>query len=288
MRLKSSKEGDAMLYREFCLKDYFPKLPEREKKATLTVYMRERVYGTTMEKKRPCVLICPGGAYSYHCEREAEPVALRLIGAGINAAVCRYGTSEAGAEWPDQLAEVSAALTFLRRHAEEWGCDSQKIVVLGFSAGGHVAASLGVYWNDPQIEQLLGIEHGENRPNAMALSYAVISGGEYTHEDSMHNLLGSKYSPEMLDKVSLASHVSAETPRAFIWHTKADAVVPYQNSELMAAALRENGIPCELLLFEKGVHGLGLADETTAARDEHIEPEATVWFTRFLKWVNEL
>jgi len=277
-----------MLYREFCLKDYFPKLPEREKKATLTVYMRERVYGTTMEKKRPCVLICPGGAYSYHCEREAEPVALRLIGAGINAAVCRYGTSEAGAEWPDQLAEVSAALTFLRRHAEEWGCDSQKIVVLGFSAGGHVAASLGVYWNDPQIEQLLGIEHGENRPNAMALSYAVISGGEYTHEDSMHNLLGSKYSPEMLDKVSLASHVSAETPRAFIWHTKADAVVPYQNSELMAAALRENGIPCELLLFEKGVHGLGLADETTAARDEHIEPEATVWFTRFLKWVNEL
>jgi acetyl esterase/lipase len=91
-----------------------------------------------MEKKRPCVLICPGGAYSYHCEREAEPVALRLIGAGINAAVCRYGTASDGAEWPDQLAEVSAALTFLRRHAEEWGCDPQKIVVMGFSAGGHL------------------------------------------------------------------------------------------------------------------------------------------------------
>lgn len=277
-----------MLYQEFCLKDYFPRLSDREKKATLTVYMRERVYGTSMEKKRPCVLICPGGAYSYHCEREAEPVALRLIGAGINAAVCRYGTASDGAEWPDQLAEVSAALTFLRRHAEEWGCDPQKIVVLGFSAGGHVAASLGVYWNDPQIEQLLGIEHGENMPNAMALSYPVISSGKYTHEDSMHNLLGTKFSPEMLDKVSLANHVSADTPQAFIWHTKADAVVPYQNSELMAAALRENNIPCELHLFDKGVHGLGLADETTAGRQDHIEPSAAVWFGRFLEWINRL
>jgi len=277
-----------MLYQELCLKDYFPRLSEREKKATLTIYMRERVYGTTMEKKRPCVLICPGGAYSYHCEREAEPVALRLIGAGINAAVCRYGTSQDGAEWPDQLAEVSAALTILRRNAEEWGCDPQKIIVLGFSAGGHVAASLGVYWNDPQIEQLLGIEHGENKPNAIALSYPLISGGAYTHEDSMRNLLGKKHSPEMLNTVSLEKHVSAETPRAFIWHTKTDATVPYQNSEMMAAALRENHIPCELLLFDEGVHGLALADETTAAREEHIQPSATVWFERFLEWINKM
>ena len=277
-----------MLYQKFCLSNHFSGLVERGSKATLTVYIREKVYGNSIEKKRPCVLICPGGAYSYICEREAEPVALRLIGAGINAAVCRYSIAEDGAQWPDQLAEVSAALALLRRNADEWGCDPDKLVVMGFSAGGHVAGSLGVYWNDPIIAEKLGICYGENRPNGMVLCYPVITAGKFAHGNSIRNLLGTNYSEELLKRVSLEKNVSQDTPRAFLWHTREDGTVPYQNSELMAEALREQGIPCELLILEEGVHGLALADETTAGRSEHIQPKAAVWIEHFLEWIEQI
>ena len=119
----------------------------------------------------------------------------------------------------------------------------------------------------------------------MVLCYPVITGGEYRHAESISNLLGDNESIELIEKVSLEKHVTHLTPPAFIWHTKEDTSVSYFNSVLMENALRNQGIPCELHLFEKGVHGLALADETTAGREEHIQPSVSVWFTLFKKWI---
>lgn len=275
-----------MLYRRFVLEEYFDGLSKRDNKASLTVYCREKEYGKRTEKKHPCVMICPGGAYEYLCEREAEPVALRLLGAGYNAAVCRYGIAEDGAEWPDQLIELSAAVALLRRNADALGCDPDRIIVMGFSAGGHAAASLGVF--HAAAAERLRLEKGENRPNGLVLCYPVISGGEYAHRDSFRNLLGKQYSAEMADRVSIEKNINADVPPVFIWHTRADATVPVENTELMEAALKQRGIPVEAHYFTEGVHGLALADETTAAREEHICREAAEWFGRFLEWSENL
>lgn len=210
---------------------------------------------------RPAVIICPGGGYSGTCDREAEPVAVRFNALGCHSFVLRYNC--APSRYPTALLELAAAVADVRSHAEEWHVDSNRIFVLGFSAGGHLAASLGTLWNQDPVSRLqLSLE--QVRPNGMILCYPVITSGRFANRGSFDNLLGENADPALLSYLSLENRVTADTVPAFIWHTYDDGCVPVQNSLFMATALREHGIPLEMHIYPHGEHGLALANDQTA------------------------
>ena len=230
-------------------------------------------------RRRPLALIFPGGAYAYRSDREAEPVALRLLALGVQAVIVRY--SVAPARYPTALKEAAEAVAYARVHAEEWLCDAHRIAVMGFSAGGHAAAHIGIRWQDmPQKEAC--------RPDAMILCYPVITAGPHAHRGSIENLLGEKYGA-LCDTVSLEKHVSDGTPPAFLWHTWEDEAVPVENSLLLACALREHGVPCEMHIYRRGGHGMSLgSEEVYALGDGNIHPECQGWPEMAAHWLKTL
>ena len=231
------------------------------------------------ERRRPLALIFPGGAYAWRSAREAEPVALRLLGLGIQAAVVHY--SVAPARYPKALEEAAEAVAYARAHAEEWLCDPHKIAVAGFSAGGHAAAHIGLKWDRmPQGRDC--------RPDAMILAYPVITSGEYAHRGSIENLLGDD-AERLKDEVSLEKFVGEGTPPAFLWHTREDGSVPPENSLLLASALSRHGIAYELHIWQRGGHGMSLGnDQVYPAGDGNIRPECQEWIEMAARWLREL
>ena len=231
------------------------------------------------ERKRPLVLIFPGGAYAWRSDREAEPVALRLLALGIQAAVVRY--SVAPARYPRALEEAADAVAYARANAAAWLCDPHRIAVLGFSAGGHAAAHIGLKWH--QMPQGAAC-----RPDAMILAYPVITAGPYTHAESIKNLLGDADAP-LKEEVSLEKLVREDTPPVFLWHTREDASVPVENSLLLADALCRKGIPFELHVWQHGGHGLSLAsDQVYPKGDGNIRPECQAWIEMAARWLRDL
>lgn len=236
-------------------------------------------------KIRGAILICPGGGYGFTSEREAEPIAMQFNAAGFHAFVVYY--SVAPRKHPQPLLDVSRAMCILRENAKYWNIDENKIAVCGFSAGGHLAASLGVHWQQPYLLEAAGIEKDMNRPNALILCYAVLSTGEYGHQGSFINLLGENASAGALHHMSLEHQVSEATPPAFLWHTFDDAVVPVENSLLFAQSLRRYNIPFEMHIYPHGFHGLSLATEETG-EDGMIDPHAATWVALCVQWLKGL
>ncbi|MBR6954111.1 MAG: alpha/beta hydrolase [Clostridia bacterium] len=231
------------------------------------------------ERERPLVLIFPGGAYAWRSDREAEPVALRLLALGIQAAVVRY--SVAPARYPRALEEAADAVAYARANAAAWLCDPHRIAVLGFSAGGHAAAHIGLKWH--QMPQGAAC-----RPDAMILAYPVITAGPHTHAESIRNLLGDA-DAQLKEEVSLEKLVREDTPPVFLWHTREDASVPVENSLLLADALCRKGIPFELHVWQHGGHGLSLAsDQVYPEGDGNIRPECQAWIEMAARWLRDL
>ena len=242
-----------MLHTSIELNQVFKGLGSHEQGATLHTYVIDNSPEVDMDRVRPSIIICPGGGYGFTSDREAEPVALAFAAEGYNAFVLRYSVSPS--HYPQQLLEVSAAVAYVRRMAKIWHVDTDKIIVCGFSAGGHLAGHLGVSWQEQFIQDALELKEAENKPNAMILGYPVITSGTFAHEGSFRNLLGESYETDK-EKVSLEVLVSEFTPPAFIWHTFEDQAVPVENSMLFAQALKKYNIPFELHIYPKGGHGL--------------------------------
>lgn len=218
--------------------------------------------------------------------REGEPVALKFVSMGYNAFVLKYEC--APVHYPQSLLELSAAISFIRSKADYFNVDPDKIAVCGFSAGGHLAASLGVFWSEPFISETLGIKKESNRPNAVVLSYPVISSGKFAHRESFYNLLGENAPQELVEKMSLENQVNEKTPPTFIWSTYQDLTVPVENSLLFANALRTHKIPFEFHLFTCGGHGLALGDEVTAGSDAQLNLHASNWTKLCDGWLKTL
>lgn len=239
--------------------------------------------------KRPLILICPGGGYGATSDREAEPVAFQFLAMGYHAAILRY--SCAPARFPTALLEAASAMVTIRKNAEEWNVQADKIIITGFSAGGHLAASLGMFWNEDFVAGELGLketEHALARPDGMILGYPVITSGKSAHRGSFENLLGER-EEELAEKVSLEKQVSAKTPPAFIWHTFEDGSVPVENSLLLVSALREAEVSTEFHMFPRGCHGLSLANHLTESADGRaIQKECTVWIDLAHTWIENL
>lgn len=258
-------------------------------KATLTTYVQDNYEKIDINRKRPAILICPGGGYSNVSDREAEPVALYFLSAGYNVFVLKYDLSFKVMH-PSPLFDVSRAMWIIRKNAAEWNTDYDKIAVCGFSAGGHLAASLGVFWNEDYISKEIGMPKGINKPNALILSYPVITSGEHAHRGSFNKLIGEDAKEDMLEMMSLEKQVSKDTPSTFIWHTYTDKSVPVENSLFFAAALRQNDIPFELHVFDKGVHGLSLcnAQTATALEPNHIDTHVATWAELCVQWLRRM
>lgn len=231
--------------------------------AKLVTYIRSQAH-LKEEKPWPLVLVCPGGGYLEVVQREAEPIACAFLAEEFHCAVLHY--SVAPNRFPIALCQVAKAIKLIRDHAKEWNVDPDKIFVTGYSAGGHLAASIGVFWNKPFLSELVNIPKEEMKPAGLVLAYPVISGGEYGHQGSMKNLLGlnEKYGDEeMTNLVSLEKQVNEDTPPTFIWSTVTDQVVPVENTLMFACALQANGVSYELHVYPQGPHGLALVTPDT-------------------------
>lgn len=236
--------------------------------------------------KRPAVIVCPGGGYGFTSKREGEPVAVQYNAAGYQAFVLWY--SVAPDVWPTALLELAYAVAHVRARAEEWGIDPDKIIIEGFSAGGHLAASLATFWNREFVWKPLGLSKEMVQPNGAVLSYPVITSGPYAHRGSFENLLGDRYE-ELLDFVSLEKQAGGQNPPTFIWHTYSDQAVPVENSIYLFEALRRHGVSAELHIFPDGPHGLSLANRETRSNPDDREYTAVQpWMQLSCTWIGNL
>lgn len=221
----------------------------------LDTYIPEVSSEIDAKPRRRSVVICPGGGYHFLSQRESEPVALAFAAAGFNVFVVWNRVAPYRFPLPQQ--DAAAAVAHVRTHADEYHANPDQIAILGFSAGGHLAGSLGTLWHRPEYWQEMGLACESVRPNAMVLCYPVLSGGVYAHRDSFINLCGT----DALDvhaRHSVDRWVTPCCPPTFLWHTFDDEAVPVQNSLLMAQALAEAGVRTELHVFPHGGHGASL------------------------------
>ena len=257
-----------------------------ERPATLNLMILPHLADITLHPERPLVIVVPGGAYHYCSSREAEAIALKFLAEGIHAAVLRY--SCAPSRYPTAALELAWAVQYCRAHAGEWHVKQDAITVCGFSAGGHLAGTVGTLWQDPVFEQVLG-GGASWRPDSQILCYPVLTMGAFTHEGSRYGLLGSAEEADnrldVLERMSLETQVSARTPPTFLWHTQEDESVPVENSLLYAAALRRCHVPFELHIFEKGCHGISTCQEITSKDPAQAVPDNQIWVSLAVRFV---
>lgn len=210
------------------------------------------------------VVVCPGGGYSARASHEGEPVARWLNTLGVAAFVLDYRV--APHRHPVPLGDAQRAMRYVRHHARSWGVDPDRVGVLGFSAGGHLASSVSTHYDQGNSAAGDPVERQGCRPDLAILCYPVITFGEWRHHGSMVNLLGEDPPETLRHLLSNETQVTPETPPTFLWHTADDAGVPVENSLLYAAALRHQRVPVELHVFPTGRHGLGLAQGDARVR----------------------
>lgn len=248
----------------------------------LTLYVLSNYEDINPNRRRPMIVICPGGGYHFCSEREAESVAIRFCSFGFNTAILRYTcNTEENPEltiYPKPQQELADAIAYIRENAESLNTASDKIAVMGFSAGGHLACSVGCLWH--QFNK-------KARPDAMILCYPVISSGQYAHKGSFVNLCGPQ--EKLKAELSLESRVTKDTPPTFIWHTATDQSVPVQNSLLFKEALDKSGVSNEFHLFDSGKHGLSLATkEVCNSKHPETNEEVSVWPELVKDWLFEI
>jgi len=273
-----------MVNETICLNDLYPAIPKGEKPALLETVCRSH-YDEYGVKKYPGMIICPGGGYGFVSEREAEAIALHFAAKGIQCFIVRYNI--APTRYPTQLFELAAAFDYVRKNAQRYHVMPDFIAVMGFSAGGHLAANYSTTPDLSHIASELGSSCELLKPDAMALCYGVLSSGEYTHETSMKNLLGEKDTIQIREKVSPEKNVTPNTPPAFLWHTASDQVVPVQNSLIMAKALADNAVPFEMHIYPKGNHGLATVDWVTVNTKYDDVPYSKIskWIENCAEWL---
>ena len=249
-------------------------------KGYLTAYVPQRMKEIN-QKRRPAMIVIPGGAYGFLSQREAEPIVLRFLSAGYAVFLLEY---EIHTPHPEPLLQACMAIKYVRENAEKYCIDPNLVAAVGFSAGGHLAGTLATLFGEEEITSRLNASAKQLRPDAVVLSYPVITMKEATHSGSRKNITGGN--EELMKKLSLEEAVNESSAPAFIWHTRTDGCVPVENAYRMAWAYQKAGVPYELHIFEHGCHGLSLADiEVFNEGDQNILPEVGVWIDLALTWL---
>jgi acetyl esterase/lipase len=222
------------------------------------------------------IVVFPGGGYQHLSDvKEGSEVAKWLNSLGISAFVVKYRLGMRYHQ-PNQLLDAARAIRTVRSRAKEWNLDAARVGILGFSAGGHLASTLGTHFDAGKPEDKDEIERMSSRPDLMVLIYPVITMDEFTHAGSKKNLLGENPTSELINLYSNELQVTKDTPPAFLVHTMTDKAVPVENSLMFVSALRKAGVPFEFHLYERGPHGFGLAPG---------DPVLSTWPARCADWL---
>jgi acetyl esterase/lipase len=246
---------------------------EDRDKPSITIYLPNGRSATPVS----AVVVCPGGGYgglaSIH---EGRQVANFLNSHGVAAFVLKY---RLGPKYhhPVELGDAQRAIRLVRARAKEFNVDPERVGIIGFSAGGHLASTAGTHFDAGNSQAPDAVDRLSSRPDFLILGYPVISfTTPYMHKGSMRNLLGDNPDPKLVENLSNELQVTPQTPPTFLFHTNADTVVPVENSVLFYLALRKAGVPAEMHIFEKGPHGVGLGN---------MDPALTEWPILLGKWL---
>ena len=238
----------------------------------ITVYLPRSVAANT-----PAVVVCPGGGYrALASNHEGRQVASYLNSLGVAAFVLRY---RLGPRYhhPIELGDAQRAIRLLRSHAADWRLDPARIGIIGFSAGGHLAMTASTKFDAGAAGAADAVDRVSSRPDFAVLGYPVISmSEEWTHKGSRTNLLGENFDPELAKSLSGERAVTRDTPPTFLFQTTEDTVVPAENAVHYYLALRKAAVPAEMHVFEKGPHGVGLANDDAALSE---------WSTLLANWL---
>lgn len=231
------------------------------------------------DRPRASVVVCPGGGYHVCAPHEAEPIALQYFAAGFNAFVVFYSLNDK-AVYPLPILDVSRAFKIIRDNADEWKIVSDKIAVCGFSAGGHLAASLSTLWNNAEIMELSGCSKGENQPNAAILCYPVITNRFWMKfSGCLEKMVGDRPFEETAALLDCSKNTGPHTPPSFIFHTFRDNAVAIEESLSYINALASSDVPFEAHIWPNGVHGVGLGES---------DPDLCQWMPLSIKWLKRL
>jgi len=235
---------------------------------------KERANGTA-------VVVCPGGGYGGHAaDHEGTQPAKFFNNLGVTAYVLFYRLGSHGYRHPVMLGDAQRALRVVRSRAAQDGIDAARVGIMGFSAGGHLAATAGTRFDDGNPAATDAVDKQSSRPSWMVLCYPVASfDPAITHRGSVQNLLGEKAGdPELIKLLSNELHVTPKTPLAFLFHTTEDTVVPVENSLRMCEALKKSSVPCELHVYQNGPHGVGLMNG---------DPVLGTWPAHLTAWLRD-
>jgi acetyl esterase/lipase len=228
--------------------------------------------------KRPCVIIYPGGGYTILASgHEGIDVAKFFNSIGVNAMVVKYRIPNDKAQIDKSIAplqDAQQAIFLAKTNANAWGIDDKKIGILGFSAGGHLAASLSSHYADVKIDNPSKVSL---RPDFQILIYPVITMKDFGHAGSKENLIGKHPTPEQIQYYSNELNVNEQTPPAFIVHAINDDAVPVKNAHVYDSALKANNVSSTLYLYEKGGHGFGMKNPTATEQ----------WTTPLTAWLQK-
>lgn len=225
---------------------------------TLTVFLPapDKATGAAM-------VICPGGGYGHLADHEGSHYARWLNNQGIAGFVLKYRLGSKGYQHPAMMNDAARAIRTVRARAHEWKLDTQRVGIMGSSAGGHLASTLLTHWDAGDTNSADAIERQSSRPDAVILCYPVITLTDpFTHKGSRANLLGTNPPPDLVQELSAELQVNKHSPPCFIWSTEEDKAVPVENSLQLATALRRAGVRFDLHIYERGPHGIGLGNKT--------------------------
>lgn len=261
-------------------------------------------------RKYPAIIICPGGGFLRISDREKEPVAIYFLNQGYQAFTINYNTKSVGnGSYPKPVYDLAKMILTIRENADNWNIDSNKIAILGFSSGGHVCASLATQWHEDYLKEKLKVDSELLKPNAVILCYPLLNflyQRDKVKKDKRYNefspSIGMKKSDFMqvsieagvgvnatLEQYKNASpyyHITENTPPTFIWHTANDELVYVGQSLRFAEKLGDNNVPYELHIFERGVHGLSLANRNSTSNPELINEDVALWVDLAIRFLN--
>lgn len=234
---------------------------------TLTPYLLPAARNTGT-----AVVVCPGGGYLHLAmDHEGDQVARWLNSIGVQSFVLKY---RLGPRYhhPIELGDAQRAIRTVRSKAAQYLVQPDRIGIMGFSAGGHLASTAGTHFDSGNPSAADPIDRAGSRPDFLVLGYPVISFTSFPHRGSMHALLGDNPDPKLVELLSNELQVTAQTPPTFLFHTSADATVPVENSVMFYMALHKAGVPAEMHIYEEGPHGVGLAptDEALSSWPERL------------------